>query len=132
MSYLTDPNQQPNQLPLQQLQKFETILKTWVERPDNNRNPLKEEHRSENKQKATSDIADKQMNIGSNMCKKFMETIEETYDKHNGSTHTINRTFTTALAVLGKYHYMMNNAKNCLQRTSGAPMVQRVRKNKKP
>jgi len=65
---------------------------------------------------------DEKLTINNNLCTKFMSVIEETYKQH-GSTHTINRTFSTALAVLGKYNYMTNNAKNCLHRTSGAPMV---------
>ena len=68
---------------------------------------------------------DEKLTINNNMCKQFMSVIEGTYKQH-GSTHTINRTFSTALAVLGKYNYMTNNAKNCLHRSSGAPMVQGI------
>ena len=142
--HLSDPQQWQNgQLKLPQLQKFEEILKGWVEprvqetnrNTNNNNNELPNKRTTSDpetntKNQATSSnveirVENEKLTIGNNMCKQFMSRIEETYKQH-GSTHTINRTFSTALAVLGRYNYMANSAKNCLYRTSGAPMVQRI------
>ena len=106
---------------------MEQILKSWVHQDKNTETRIKQDRNSpqfENKEYKQSDTnSDNQMTLGGNLCKNFLKVIEDSY-KQQGSTHTIHRTFSTALAVLGKHNYMINNSKNCLQRNSGAPLVQ--------